>query len=93
MALAFKTFDPPLCMVIWRHGIRSDIVMSPWMNGERLTFPPKLREEEDLHKSWMEEYAQLSTREHAADWAAASFALECFLHRACHHANRFINCE
>jgi hypothetical protein len=81
---------PPLCMVIWRHGIRSDIVMSPWMNGNPLTFPPILKEEEYLHRGWMEEYARVSIKEQAADWAAASFALECFLHRACHHANSFI---
>jgi len=81
---------PPLCMVIWRHGIRSDIVMSPWMNGNSMAFPPILKQEEYLHRGWMEEYARVSIKEHAADWAAASFAIECFLHRACHHANSFI---
>jgi hypothetical protein len=81
---------PPLCMIIWRHGIRSDIVMSHWMNGNELTFPPIPRDQECLHRAWMEEYARVSVKEDAAEWAAASFALECFVHRACHIANNFI---
>jgi hypothetical protein len=81
---------PPLCMIIWRHGIRSDIVMSQWMNGQELTFPPIPRDQEDLHRGWMEDYARVSIKEDALEWAAASFAIECFLHRASHIANRFI---
>jgi hypothetical protein len=81
---------PPLCMIIWRHGIRSDIVMSHWMNGNELTFPPIPRDQEGQHRAWMEDYARISVKENAADWAAASFSLECFLHRACHIANAFI---
>jgi hypothetical protein len=81
---------PPLCMIIWRHGIRSDIAMSHWMNGQELTFPPIPRDQEDLHRGWMEDYARVSVKEDATEWAAASFAVECFLHRACHIANHYI---
>ena len=81
---------PPLCRIMWRHGIRSDIVMSHWLNGENLIYPPIPREEEHLHRGWMENYARVSSKEDAVDWAAASFALECLMHRACHIANDFI---
>jgi len=81
---------PPLCRLMWRHGIRSDIVMSHWMNGENMIYPPIPREEEYLHRGWMENYARPSSKEDAVEWAAGSFALECFMHRACHIANDFI---
>jgi hypothetical protein len=38
----------------------------------------------------MEKYAGVSKREDAAEWIAASFSLECFLHRACHFANDIV---
>src|ERR1700737_4659581 len=81
---------PPLCMIMWLHGIRSDIAMSSWLNGMDLSFPPIPREQEYLHRGWMEDCARISIKDHAIEWAAASFALECHLHRACHEANRFI---
>ena len=77
-------------MVLWRHGMRSDIAMCHWMNGRPLAFPPIPREQERLHRGWMESYARGSIKEDALEWAAASFSLECFLHRACHVANNFI---
>ena len=38
----------------------------------------------------MEDYARVSVKEDAAEWAAVSFSLESALHRTCHIANDFM---
>jgi hypothetical protein len=87
---ARATNIPPLCYILWRHGIRSDVALSHWINGAELSFPPIRKDQEDLHRGWMTNYARGSPKEDAVEWASASFNLECFLHRACHIANDFI---
>jgi hypothetical protein len=81
---------PPLCLLMWRHGIRSDIILSFWMNGSQMTFPQIPREEEYLHRGWMENYGRVSEKEDVGEWALASFNLDAFLHRACHVVNDFM---
>ena len=81
---------PPLCKLMWRFGRRSDIIMSHWMNGEKLVYPTIPREEEHLHRGWMEIYTRAASNEDGVEWATASFALECFMHRSCYIANDFL---